>query len=1631
MGGPAAATKSENPGLDLSAPVRQAPPAERQPAQLRDASVALPPSAAIQVQLEKEKLERTLGTPRAAAVLEEAKRAERVLEEIQRQSAMLDKESLAKWKPYIASAAAKMNQALAAGDFAGFESQLSTFNKHLERLQKYMSYERTEGLVAVHAESGVRIYSKDGAVWLVTPDAQAFADYRSGAKARELAGFVKGVTGVSLDPNHAVYQASGPARDGQTLLACRMDLLSLQDGRNEFGVRTTLRRDSGALSQDINFTREQVSGGRIVADATRGFGHANGFPSIAFSAPGVQSGPVGNPGSAAAQPQQLAAIPAGANGPAPVPVIPVSRATAAQEHPQPDGRDAGAAIRTATLVTAALGQNGPSPITMTTLAEAAQRVNPLPYLAGRREAALDRVIEETEKRIAKDLKILKKPEEIAEGLKEATAGGERFGRAYATRRAALDAELAKAATPAEKSAVQVRINALEDLRAREVIYRRDLLERQVSSATKQKDVKLARDTKRTLLEMKDDVDRAYQHQIQRATADGKPIDKLEAARGKFASRCTTLADELQTLRGRLTRWAGGGLSWVADHTGLSALSGRVSSALHVDIKVSSLTGWNRFWDWVDKRQAAAVSKTLADTERLLQTGVGTLTADEAASQLALMAKRQQTFQSRLAVLEAQQKGGATGLDTTIQELKDGRARCVLRQREILERQIGEATAAGEDCTALKSKLYGTMKPEVDEAHAQLKMKSKPEATAYNKACKDYAPELERQRVAELVADTKTVRAAADAVVKAEGSLSSAAAGTPAHAEATAEVALAKARLDLAQKDARIAQLEEKLKLNPADADATAEVQRLRVDRARSATAERACGVERASKRVARIDADIADIDAELAKPDQSAKAIAELEKRRGTLLAEQSELRTQTESLADTKKQAGVAVKLADLEQDLAQQRAERAKATDPAAQKTLDQRIAELEGKLRAANIELIRRDLAATEQSLTRLQGELAAVDAELGTLTGQKTARVTELEKSRQRLQGKIKGMEDTKEFLNGQREIYSLESKCAKAGTQLAAKEAALETAKKATTQDPALIAALEGEVQTLRQTSTTLQQELTTARTSFRTTWSARLTAARANFAERVMGRVQGYAQQHPMKAATILAVATESLRGAGMADYDPETRHTVLPSLIFLLNQDFDQWAYTTEQVGVPGAVALEAGSHGGNALIMSGGAYGLYRIGSTAVTSRAGQAVVTRIAGSRLAQSKFVTWAAPKVASYAGPALVGVGAAADGYFTFADGSFVNFNDRQVATATTSPIVAGAVGGGVFFGPPGAIVGAVGGAIGEVAGVTRGLFVLDAEATADYKKRSVRESIELAEQGFVFDAKDPALRSRSPVLSAEEKEVIDGHARVRFLRTIFSRDPNVGLSTEQLKAAGFVTDPGKTPEEHEAAERHNWERSEALFTAGYFSGAPINSLDPELRGRLERERADAHRHYTDLYQTSMRRTYTEFNKTSTPAVAAWDILNTYTFGWTGPGGRGDQGGVAISSEFHDRLAVVAKEFAEKFGTRDSAAVGEDRAALAEEQWGFLASRFPQIGLIFSDTEARRLFVNGFSMLAGEKGKQLEDYALMSDIDRCATGVAILRNSRDDFAVQVQHRLARGLTDDLADGAVLDQLLGTN
>ncbi len=492
-----------------------------------------------------------------------------------------------------------------------------------------------------------------------------------------------------------------------------------------------------------------------------------------------------------------------------------------------------------------------------------------------------------------------------------------------------------------------------------------------------------------------------------------------------------------------------------------------------------------------------------------------------------------------------------------------------------------------------------------------------------------------------------------------------------------------------------------------------------------------------------------------------------------------------------------------------------------------------------------------------------------------------------------------------------------------------------------------------------------------------------------------------WAKKNPIKAASIMGMLSEAGFAVTAADYSPDAKHSLVPSLVSLLNNDIRDWAsLTTEQATTPGAMAIEATSAAANVVI--------------AVSAfKGGEALATKLGIAQRITGIFAGIGAQR-------ATVGTLAFADGYFRFSGGQVKDFTDSQLASNTASPIVSGAVGGAVIGSAVpvvgtiiGAGIGGTAGAVGDLVGNTVGLAKLDAEAKADVKKSAVIESLRQAEMGFVYA--DGTAPSRG-ALSTEEHYVLDEKAKIRALSLIFSgekikqaeatalgfeRKEDILFTEQDIKDLGLNTiaeiKAAKSPEEESKMQQQNWERLSALQNGkGWFIN-PLDELkiksEPEIHknytmeqrlkmtheekmmnlgNKLENLFKISKREYVKIYDSAMRHEYT-----LEAPVSGFGVWLGYD--------SSNMGIIHAKKEFVTKAQTMATSF--------PVVETDEQKQMAEIA---LRSNFPMLDSILENFEARNQLINNLGEDKGI-GKYLkEEYeSLINKISSLPEGLVAL------------------------------------
>lgn len=234
-----------------------------------------------ELQIKRSSVIKVLGEEGLDTTFQKLKRIEDLISQANQGADLLRDSSFSHWESHINDHHEALLRALKDGDSKTISTAVDEMLSGLEKLNDFFAYEREQGLIATHAETGVRLYKKGSSLWLVTPDASAFKDYRTGERQAELQKFVKGVTGVTIDPQRASFQAA-ETRGERRLLGCRIDKLQLNSSEL-YEVNTKLRKDAELRDQSIRFTSAHISKNEIVDDAAHGFGRVEVLPQYRYS----------------------------------------------------------------------------------------------------------------------------------------------------------------------------------------------------------------------------------------------------------------------------------------------------------------------------------------------------------------------------------------------------------------------------------------------------------------------------------------------------------------------------------------------------------------------------------------------------------------------------------------------------------------------------------------------------------------------------------------------------------------------------------------------------------------------------------------------------------------------------------------------------------------------------------------------------------------------------------------------------------------------------------------------------------------------------------------------------------------------------------------------------------------------------------------------------------------------------------------------------------------------------------------------------------------------------------------------------------------------------------------------------
>jgi hypothetical protein len=1071
---------------------------------------------------------------------------------------------------------------------------------------------------------------------------------------------------------------------------------------------------------------------------------------------------------------------------------------------------------------------------------------------------------------------------------------------------------------------------LERMEAKDAIFRKDLLQKQIELA----DPAARPALQRTLERIAPKIDKAYENLLADSTVPDAEKAALRAQREALA----TQVRDIQQGRTPLRAWVDRAVS-------------RIKSVAEIEIRMPGSRQVRTFLTQAAERSAMADVATV--TKALSETTVDGMNARQRTAQLELLKKASERFKAQIERL-----GGSNDPNVVAQvkQLKDADAQSLVRRSEILERQLAE-TSDAKQITALKQQLH-SQASDIEGAYRHLGKTD--EANAFATRARDMAGEVDRATRINAVSGDPKVREATKMRQEVETKLAKATAGSADHAELTAMRDVAVAKENLAVVEAEFTALREKYATDSPGGAAETELSTKRAEVVKLREAHALERVKLSEVRIKNVDTRLTAIDAELKASGIEPADVTRLESERRTLLERKAELVTKHESLKAEGFSGPLKQELARLQADLDAAEAKLKAERQPDKKQALEQvvgklRLELLEGERQLHDIEI--RNCQSQRGMIDNVVGEIDAKIAEAR--TAGKLDEVRRLESTKTKLQSKAAVLKQIEDYHTGMRKVVDAKIRVERLDALRSRIQARLDELQRLGTLDEAQRTQLESRLRNINDTHAKAQADVLAFQKEVKLSTGRMLKQAVQRFEGR-LNAAGDWAKRNPLKAATIVAAVGEGFRNATTANYSPDAKHTAIPTLLLLLDSDLEDGyfganvQFQTKDAGVVLSALAEFGSGAGNATIVMGG----FTVAQKSLALTAGRTAVGRWVGTKLATAT------------AGRAFVGVGAAADGFLTFYDyNSWKDDNALQLTGKTASPIVMGA-GFGAFFGPPGAVIGAGAGAIGEFGGLVWGANALDAEIDKDWRKRGVRDSIRQAEEGYVYTADHPVLRSRSRELADHEKETIDELSKQRVLGRIFASQG--GWSHDDLRKLGFRLE--NTPE----AGQHNWARLEQLLEQPRFRwvynlvGDRVRIWENEsqtafdahggLMSQLHGLRAEAENYYRDRYFEAPRISYDNRRESSTLGVAFL--------------GGSSNGGVTI----HNERPQVFKEAADLFKARMKELEDEikanhaDRAGFAKElceaQWRVLVEKFPQLGRILATENGRSAFFAQFQAASG-------------------------------------------------------------
>ncbi|MCB0323856.1 MAG: hypothetical protein KDD69_09795, partial [Bdellovibrionales bacterium] len=1274
----------------------------------------------------------------------------RGLESLRDNRNLLTAASYDRWAGFVDRTNEAIEKAIQANKPEEVKALLDKLKAGLNRLDDFFKLEKAQGLIATHAETGVRIYLKDGQLYFVSPDKQAFDHQKNEDKIRDYVRLAQ--HHGAIDRTH--YQDEGTTtraiNGGQTakkidLLGCRIDRVALYENPGQVYEVTTKLRSPGSSYTDhtIRFTLESAAAAGV-GDAPNDAGAIRPLNALG-QLPERNSAGIANEGQTPGQ--SLADIAVQARLPLAAENSP-TRVLVRDERPQ----------------------------------EPVQRRAPSEKALERQQKVAAELETERTRIRAVDPESLTEPKAVSEALNGLDEKRQAFQKLLREREKFLEAELKRVAPESnEHQGFKQALEDLKELRAEETIRTKALLEKQLASS----DELLQKSAKVRLVLMADEIDGILTARHEAATDPAAKV-ALDTERTAFKTNVETWKTEVRGWPKQAIERVGAFFennSWVKwmQETG------------KVDI--------NPLSRYLDRRAAANATKALAECDPLCAKDFAAMDAKGKAGYFAELEAQEKVFGSRIKSLERQIAKGATGLDTELTQLRDAHSKVTLREAECLRQRIEELGPTGKGAQKLTARLYDDLAEAVDQAYGHLE-KSGPLSDANRDAREAYQNQRESYELQQDVDATRRRlpglderNLAARQVRQAEQAVDSAPEASPRRTEAEAARDLAKSRQSIVDLEAQVSHLNDKLNLTPNDEAAKARLSTAEAELTRLRTLE----LEHIrTLRIAEFEtvaSQVSEIDEQLNRTGTDAPDAA----KRSQLLSERAKLRAKAIDLeldtaaADARsKTATSAVKQTELAEQLKVARAELTAATDITQKSTLERQVATLEKRIAASNVAAVQTELHHLDRSRQILQVELTEISDELNGLTDPKSKEAVVLRSREKLLKTQVGGLDKLEKMLTEKRDILVVEHRARLAEEQLPRLQSELQELKTLEENGQALT-----QEQQARQTSieeriarySTYETEAVTARGGFVKRWDSTFREMRVNGARMIEQlrstdwdirnpkspwhtKVEGpgrWMEANPMKSAMVAAGITEALHLTTI-NWDKDAIHTPVPAVVFLLQEPLETWGlnldlaqfeFSTKEGGTAGTLAAETFSRTGN------------------VAAGLGAFYLVQKAAKR---STFVA----RGLGMMGAPLAHVGSAYFGYVEFSSlEKWEKDSDLALGGRVTSPILGGALAGAAF-GPPGSIAGAGAGALGEAIGVTRALVKLDYAEDKQWRQRGVRESIELGLEGYLLPKDHPDVIKPDASLTAVQEEVIDDFARDLTLRRIFGVAGEGSLDSSEL-----------------------------------------------------------------------------------------------------------------------------------------------------------------------------------------------------------------------------------------------------